>query len=150
MVETVYCVHCGAIAKHPVIKTINGQSLSFCCGGCVEVYEMMHEEGMDSVQGGTEVIMIPQPPQAAHPAATKPNESLPSQIISYHVAGMTCSNCVATVTKRLRSVPGVIDVSVSLEAERATIKLIPNQVALTDLKRAVEKAGYELSPERGA
>ena len=63
---------------------------------------------------------------------------------------MTCANCVATVERQLRSVPGVMDVSVVLETERATVKMIPNQVSMADLKRAVEKAGYEISPEGSA
>ena len=149
MVETVYCVHCGAIAKHPVIKTINGQSLSFCCGGCVEVYEMMHEEGLDSGQGGTNVTPIPQP-EAAHPVTAQQNKSAPSQTISFHVAGMTCANCVATVERHLHSVPGVMDVSVVLETELATVKMIPDKVSMADLKRAVERGGYEITTEGGA
>ena len=148
MVETVYCVHCGAVAKHPVIKTINGQSLSFCCGGCVEVYEMMHEEGLDSGQGVPEKANKSLP-LGAHPISTQLNESMQSQTLIYHIAGMTCSNCVATVTRQLRSVPGVMDVSVVLETERATLKMIPNGVSMADLKRAVERAGYEISPEDG-
>jgi Cu2+-exporting ATPase len=148
MVETVYCVHCGAVAKHPVIKIIDGQSLSFCCGGCVEVYEMLHEEGLVSDQGmpaaGDKSL-----PAAAHPVNTQPGESLPSQTVTVHVAGMTCANCVAAVTRQLRSVSGVIDVSIVLETELATVKMIPNKVASADLKRAVEKAGYKISPDGG-
>ena len=148
MVETVYCVHCGAVAKHPVYKTINGQSLAFCCGGCVEVYEMMHEEGLDLGQGVPEKANKPLP-LGVHPVSTQLNESMQSQTVIYHIAGMTCANCVATVTRQLRSVPGVMDVSVVLETERATVKMIPDSVSLADLKRAVERAGYEISPEGG-
>lgn len=142
MVETVYCVHCGAVAKHPVIKTINGQSLSFCCGGCVEVYEMMHEEGFDTGQGV---------PEIGNPllSAKQSDDSALSQTVTYHIGGMTCSNCVATVERRLRSVSGVMDVYVVLETERATIKMIPGKVSITELKRVVEKAGYELFPDAG-
>jgi copper chaperone CopZ len=146
MVEPVYCVHCGAMAKHPVFRTINGQSLIFCCGGCAEVYEMMHEEGMDAGQGMPEMDNKSLP-GTRHPTDIQPDESAPAQIYSYHVAGMTCANCVATVTRQLRSVSGVLEVNVSLETERAAVKMIPEQVSLADLKRAVEKAGYEISAE---
>jgi P-type Cu2+ transporter len=144
MVDTVYCVHCGAVAKHPVTKIINGQSLSFCCGGCLQVYELMHDEDLDLGLGGTEPTIIPQPG-----AAGQINKSAPLQTISFHVSGMTCANCVATVERHLHSVPGVMDVSVVLETERATIKMIPDKVSMADLKRAVERAGYEMSPESG-
>ena len=148
MVEKVYCVHCGALAKHPVYKTINGQSLAFCCGGCVEVYEMMHEEGFDSGQPVVEPANISVP--LAYPVSYGLDESAPSQIVSYHVSGMTCANCVATVARQLRKVSGVIDVQVILESERAAVKMIPNRVSITDLKAAVEKAGYGITPESGA
>jgi copper chaperone CopZ len=137
MVEAVYCVHCGAAAKHPVIKMINRQSLSFCCGGCVEVYEMLHEEGVDS---GQDV-----PETSPHFVSTQQNESVPSQTVIYHVSGMSCANCVATVGRQLRSVFGVVEVSVVLETELATVKMIPNKVTIADLKHAVEKTGYKLS-----
>jgi P-type Cu2+ transporter len=139
MVATVVCVHCGAVAKHPVYKTINGQSLAFCCGGCVEVYEMLHEEGLDSDTGGPEKASKSTPAKQVDDAAF-------SQIITYHVAGMTCANCVATVTRQLHSVPGVMEVSVVLETENATVKMVPNRVSLADLKRVVQKVGYEISP----
>jgi copper chaperone CopZ len=143
MVEPVPCVHCGAVTKHPVYKTINGQSLAFCCGGCVEVYEMLHEEGLDPGQGGPEVTH-------SQPVSAQPDESVQSQTVLYHVTGMTCANCVATVTRQLRSVPGVMEVNVVLETESAIIKMVPNQVPIADLKRAVEKAGYEITPEGSA
>ncbi len=143
MVETVYCVHCGAIAKHPVTKIINGQSFAFCCGGCAEVYEMMHEEELLAGEGVPPVVTN------THSAVNQPNASGLSETFQFHVAGMSCANCVATVTRQLRSVPGVMDVSVVLVTERATVKMMPNQISLADLQRAVEKAGYELSPESG-
>ena len=140
MVEAVTCVHCGAVTKHPVYKTINGQSLAFCCGGCVEVYEMLHEEGLDSGQG------VPEMANKSTPVTKQPDDPAFSQIITYHVEGMTCANCVSTVTRQLRSVSGVMEVSVVLETERAIVKMVPNQVSITDLKRAVEKAGYKIIP----
>jgi Cu2+-exporting ATPase len=145
MVDVVYCVHCGAVAKHPVTKIINGQSLSFCCGGCLQVYKLLHEEGVDSGQIGTEETINPFPE-----AAQKPKEAATSQTISFHVSGMSCANCVATVSRQLHLVPGVMDVSVVLETERATVKMIPDKVSIADLKRAVEKAGYEMAPEGDA
>jgi len=143
MVETIYCVHCGAVAKHPVIKIINGQSLAFCCGGCVEVYEMLHEEELLAGEGVPEATN-------AHSPINQPNDSVRSKTIAFHVAGMSCANCVATVSRQLRSVQGVMEVSVILETERATVRMTPNQVPLADLQHAVKKAGYELSPESGA
>ena len=140
MVETIYCVHCGAIAKHPVTKMIDGQTLNFCCGGCLQVYEMLHEEGLAS-----------EPVEAKTNTTSKPefshDQSEPAQTITLPIAGMTCSNCVATVERSLLSVPGVLDVNVVLQTEQATIKIISSMVSVTDLKHAVENAGYEVPLE---
>jgi ribosome-binding protein aMBF1 (putative translation factor) len=46
MVETAKCEHCGAETKHPVTKVIDGKTLNFCCGGCLQVYEFLREEGL--------------------------------------------------------------------------------------------------------
>jgi copper chaperone CopZ len=140
MVETVYCVHCGAIARHPVTKTIKGQSLAFCCGGCLQVYELMHEEDLLPGQGGQGAQLDP-----IDPAPTPAGDSLPSQTITFNVLGMSCSNCVAAVERRLRSVPGVLDAGVVLETEQATVRMMPGRVTMADLKGAVEAAGYRAS-----
>jgi len=46
MVDKIKCDDCGAEAnaKYVVTKEFNGQTLNFCCRGCLQVYEMMHEE----------------------------------------------------------------------------------------------------------
>lgn len=46
MVDPIKCEHCGAETKHPVTKVIDGKSLNFCCGGCLQVYEFLREEGL--------------------------------------------------------------------------------------------------------
>jgi hypothetical protein len=51
MVDQVTCEHCGAETKHPVTKVIDGKTLNFCCGGCLQVYEFLIQEGlMDQVK----------------------------------------------------------------------------------------------------
>ncbi|AIJ61503.1 copper-translocating P-type ATPase [Brucella abortus] len=56
--------------------------------------------------------------------------------------GMSCASCVSKVEKALSGVPGVTRASVNLATERAHVELA-GQVALSELIKAVEKAGYE-------
>ena len=42
----VKCEHCGAETKHPVSQEIDGETLHFCCHGCLGVYEFLREEGL--------------------------------------------------------------------------------------------------------
>ncbi len=66
--------------------------------------------------------------------------------IELDVQGMTCASCVARVEKVLRKVPGVIDASVNLATERATVHAdAPFAEAAI---AAIRKAGYEAAIHR--
>ena len=58
------------------------------------------------------------------------------------VAGMTCASCAGRVERALRAVPGVVDASVNLVTERATVYAHGGALASAVLIAAVEKAGY--------
>jgi len=64
----------------------------------------------------------------------------------FPVRGMTCASCVARVEQALSSVPGVVSASVNLASEKATVEYLEG-VQVSDLKRAVADAGYELGEE---
>jgi Cu+-exporting ATPase len=59
------------------------------------------------------------------------------------VGGMTCASCVAHVEKALRAVPGVIEASVNLATERASVRALAGPGLMDRLRKAVEQAGYE-------
>lgn len=61
------------------------------------------------------------------------------------VRGMACGGCVCSVERVLQALPGVSEVSVSLEAASATVR---HDVQVSDraaLVRAVCEAGFEAS-----
>jgi len=60
------------------------------------------------------------------------------------IQGMTCASCVNRVEKALRSTKGVIQASVNFATERASVEYIPDVVRITDLKKAVQEAGYQV------
>jgi len=64
----------------------------------------------------------------------------------FPVRGMTCVSCVARVEQALSGVPGVVSANVNLASEKATVEYL-EAVQLSDLKRAVADAGYELGGE---
>src|SRR5829696_8852415 len=61
---------------------------------------------------------------------------------TFGVTGMTCASCVGRVERALEKVPGVLEASVNLANERATVGYIAGEVELRDLEKAVEGAGY--------
>lgn len=58
------------------------------------------------------------------------------------ITGMTCANCVATIERNLKKVPGVESAAVNLASERATVEFDSGQLALDQIIAKVEKAGY--------
>ncbi|HEU5368058.1 MAG TPA: HAD-IC family P-type ATPase, partial [Ktedonobacterales bacterium] len=64
--------------------------------------------------------------------------------------GMTCASCAARIERNLKKVPGVEAAAVNLATERGVVTYHPQQVDVSGLIGAVEKAGYgarELVPE---
>jgi Cu+-exporting ATPase len=66
--------------------------------------------------------------------------------VSLPIAGMTCASCVAHVERALLAVPGVLEAGVNLATERAAVEYVPTVAQLSDLRRAVAEAGYEVLP----
>lgn len=64
---------------------------------------------------------------------------------SLDIGGMSCAACAGRVEKALRAVPGVLEASVNLATERATIRTEPRTASREQLIAAVEKAGYSAS-----
>ncbi|OCG08401.1 copper-translocating P-type ATPase [Gilliamella apis] len=60
---------------------------------------------------------------------------------SFFVEEMSCASCVSRVEKALKKIDGVINVSVNLATEKATVEANTN-VQLETLMAAVDKAGY--------
>ena len=62
--------------------------------------------------------------------------------VTLPITGMTCANCVATVERNLKKVPGVESAVVNLSTERAAVVFDPTLAGLPDLIARVERAGY--------
>jgi len=62
--------------------------------------------------------------------------------IDVPITGMTCASCVNRVQKALKKVPGVLDASVNLASEQASVTYVPTATGWSELKAAVENAGY--------
>lgn len=58
------------------------------------------------------------------------------------ITGMTCAMCEKNVSRALKKPEGVLDVTVNLATEKATVTYLPGVVRRNDLINAVEHAGY--------
>lgn len=70
--------------------------------------------------------------------------------IELPITGMTCASCVMRVEKALKQTDGVLDASVNLATERATVTYAPGVANISALQTAVEAAGYGVvAPAQG-
>jgi len=78
---------------------------------------------------------------AVRQAIEKAGFSVPVETCTLAIGGMTCASCSARVEKALGKTSGVLDASVNLATEQATVKLARG-VSPAALIAAVERAGY--------
>ncbi|WP_227268012.1 heavy metal translocating P-type ATPase [Roseobacter weihaiensis] len=71
---------------------------------------------------------------AGYPART--------ETFSLTIEGMTCASCVGRVEKALIALPGVLEASVNLASETATVTVLAGSVNLIDLSAATRAIGY--------
>ncbi len=75
-------------------------------------------------------------------AITRAGYSVPSRRLALHIEGMSCASCVGRVEKALQAVPGVLQASVNLATEQASVAWTGRDADPAPLLAAVQKAGY--------
>ncbi len=63
--------------------------------------------------------------------------------VTIPIGDMTCAACAQRVEKAIRKLEGVVSVSVNFATEKATVSYDPQQVRLSAIRGAIEKAGYK-------
>ncbi len=69
---------------------------------------------------------------------------VPTAEVELPLLGMTCANCAATIERRLKKTDGVLEATVNLASERATVRYAPGATTRADLVAAVRRAGYDV------
>ncbi|MEF8865899.1 MAG: heavy metal translocating P-type ATPase [Salinibacter sp.] len=60
------------------------------------------------------------------------------------VQGMSCASCVSRVEEALTTVPGVVQATVNLATDRATVQYVPGVAEPADFTQAIRDEGYEV------
>src|SRR5258708_492129 len=60
------------------------------------------------------------------------------------ITGMTCANCVATIERNVRKLPGIQEANVNLANERLNVVYDTAQLSHDDIVARVRKAGYDV------
>ncbi len=59
------------------------------------------------------------------------------------IEGMTCASCVGRIETALKAVPGVVDATVNLATEKASVRYFVGAINPSDIEAAVARAGYQ-------
>lgn len=69
--------------------------------------------------------------------------------VEVEVKGMSCGMCVGAITKELKALEKVEEISVSLEDNKAQFTEMKNKkISDSEIKAAIKKAGYEATKIR--
>jgi Cu+-exporting ATPase len=137
-------------ATETVSLAIEGMTCASCVGRVERALKAVPGVAEASVNLATEraeVSFAGAPDPAALVAAIDAaGYGVPRETVEITIGGMTCASCVGRVERALRSVPSVIEASVNLATERASVSVPRGAVAVGALIRAVEAAGYDAAP----
>ncbi|HET92231.1 MAG TPA: copper-translocating P-type ATPase [Chloroflexi bacterium] len=120
------------------------------CANCAFTVErsLKKADGVSdaAVNFATEQAAISFDPAAMRPAdlvkrVQEAGYGVVTATVELPITGMTCANCAAAIERTLK-VPGVVEASVNLATERATVEYIPGVASVADMIRAIEEAGY--------
>ncbi|WP_077529158.1 heavy metal translocating P-type ATPase [Vreelandella utahensis] len=71
-----------------------------------------------------------------------------TETLRFQVTGMHCGSCVSRVEEAALAVSGVVDASVNLATEKATVEVVAGTVGADELASAISESGYQASPLR--
>ena len=127
----------------PISVGIQGMTCASCSARVEKVLKQLPGVTEATVNLATETAAISGETDVAtiQRAIEKAGFSMPTESFTFDITGMTCASCSARVEKALGKVAGVLDASVNLATEQATIK-VAQGVAAATLIAAVERAGY--------
>lgn len=153
------CFHCHS--PLPEVGTtafeVDGEVCDFCCAGCAAAAEAISAAGLQGYYKQR---------QAPAPRAEVPEEQLRQLELYDHPAmqqrfvvqsgdsceaslmleGINCPACLWLIERRLGSEAGVLSTAVNYESMRARVSWRPDQVALSQVMRAVQELGYGVRP----
>ena len=137
------------VADDPVTLKITGMT----CAACANAVERSVKK-VDGVSGAsvnflTEKLVVTggKPDSALIEEAVRKAgygvEETAQGKVTIPIGGMTCAACAARIEKQLKKTDGVIEANVNYATEKATVTFDTSLARLSDLKKAIAKAGYK-------
>ncbi|MGF1643333.1 MAG: heavy metal translocating P-type ATPase [Thiotrichales bacterium] len=161
------CFHCGLPvpqgAHYPV--DFEGQARPSCCPGCQAVARTIIDNGLGNYYhhrtqpaGAPGEALIPDElrnlelfdqPELQRQFVTEAAASAsgkPTREAALILEGITCAACVWLNERHVQALPGVVEFTVNYSTHRARVVWDPEQLALSEILRAIRAIGYHAHP----
>ena len=161
------CFHCGLPvpggAHYPV--QFEGRERATCCPGCQAVARTIIDNGLGSYYhhrtqpaGAPGEPLIPDElrslalfdqPELQRQFVSEASDKASGRSLreaALILEGITCAACVWLNERHVQALPGVVEFSVNYSTHRARVRWDPDQLALSDILRAIRAIGYHAHP----
>ncbi|MCI0399291.1 MAG: heavy metal translocating P-type ATPase [Chloroflexi bacterium] len=132
--------------------------IGMTCANCVATVERNAKKvaGVSEavVNFANEKVTITYDPAVARPQEVierihRAGYQVPTATVVLPLQGMTCANCANTIQRRLNKVDGVLEATVNLASEKATVTYAVGATGRAELVAAVRQAGYDVVEAQG-
>jgi len=132
--------------------SIQGMSCASCVARIERALRKLHGVDAVAVNLATESSTISYDPSVIQAtslvtAIEDAGYEVTAEQIDLAITGMTCASCVRRVERALARAPGVLEASVNLATEKASVRVVAGAVTIADLHRSIEAAGYGVREE---
>ena len=130
-----------------VVLSIEGMTCATCAGRV--------EKALDALPGVTALVNLAREradvdfdparvgPGMLAEAVERAGYEVSRETRELAISGMSCASCAGRVERALAAVPGVVDASVNLASDKATVEAIAGVLRPADLIDATRRAGYD-------
>ena len=134
------------------ILSIRGMTCAACAQRIEKTVKKLPGIGQASVNLASEKLFVEYDGEALELSAIKAAvekigyevvEKPANQNVTIPIGGMTCAACAQRVEKAVKKLEGVEIASVNFATEKATVSYRPQDVRLSAIRQAIEKAGYQ-------
>ena len=148
-----YCAHCllEINDREAIYVKTDDQDLVFCCQGCLGIYDLVNNEGLDNFYKRREGWDVG--PQAvaeldydAFFERIVPDEKSDLLTIDFMITGIRCASCVWLIEKAMDRIDGVENCLVNYATHKVRLSWFPDQTDLKDILKRIQQYGYQPQP----
>ena len=159
MTDTKECFHCGLPLPAVGIITakINEQQQQFCCSGCAQVCQIIHNSGLGSFydhapddrqwtqpeQAPEDAIVFDDPDLQADFVRQRPDGTHQADLL---IEGIHCPACVWLIERTVNDIAAVTYSEVNYSRQRLRLRWKPEEMKLSQAILAIGGVGYRAVP----